>query len=242
MRGSAASPRHHVPDEILDAYVAGHSAQAAALAIACHLTLCPRCRGRMRLLEELAGMSLEAALPATLAPGAWEAMLPRLDPRTDERGQLEKDSLPDFLAGYLLPRPILRALTGSEPLRWRFLAPGARFIDLGISATLGDGVGGGGGGDGGGGGIARLLKLSPGLEIPLHDHKGPEYTVIFTGALQEGGALFARGDLAFRLPGHRHVQHVDRRDYCVALQVNEGPLTPLTWKGKLLNLIAGSRS
>lgn len=236
-RGSAASPRHHVPDEILDAYVAGHSAQAAALAIACHVTLCPRCRGRMRLLEELAGMSLEAAPAAALAPGAWEAMLPRLDPRTDERGQLEKDPLPDFLAGYRLPRPILRALTGSEPLRWRFLAPGARFIDLGISATLGEGVGGAAGGS-----IARLLKLSPGLEIPLHDHQGPEYTVIFTGALQEDGALFSRGDLAFRLPGHRHVQHVDRREDCVALQVNEGPLTPLTWKGKLLNLIAGSRS
>jgi putative transcriptional regulator len=191
----------------------------------------------MRLLEALAGMSLEAAAPATLTPGAWEAMLPRLNPRTDDRGQVAKDSLPAFLAGYRLPRPLLRALTGSEPLRWRFLAPGARFIDLGVSAPPGDGVGGASDGS-----IARLLKLSPGLEIPLHDHQGPEYTVIFAGALQEGGAHFARGDVAFRLPGHRHVQHVDRREDCVALQVNEGPLTPLTWKGKLLNLIAGSRS
>jgi hypothetical protein len=33
------------------------------------------------------------------------------------------------------------------------------------------------------------------------------------------------------------VQRVDASEVCVALVINEGPLVPLTWKGRVLQLI-----
>jgi putative transcriptional regulator len=82
------------------------------------------------------------------------------------------------------------------------------------------------------------VNLQPGLEIPLHDHGGPELTVIFTGALADDQGRFARGDISMREPGERHVQRVEAGAPCVALVINEGPLLPLTWKGKALTLLA----
>jgi putative transcriptional regulator len=83
------------------------------------------------------------------------------------------------------------------------------------------------------------VTLQPGLEIPLHDHGGTEYTVIFTGALTDDQGRFARGDISIRPSGERHVQHVETVEPCVALVINEGPLKPLTLKGKALNILSG---
>ena len=47
----AVIPRHHVSDEALGAYVEGRTDNAAALAIACHLTLCTACQVRMAMSE-----------------------------------------------------------------------------------------------------------------------------------------------------------------------------------------------
>jgi putative transcriptional regulator len=117
---------------------------------------------------------------------------------------------------------LLHALDEVSEARWRFLAPGVKAIDLPLAHDKS---------------TARLVKLKPGMKIPLHDHDGAELTLIFTGALSDDVGTYQRGDLSFRLPGHRHVQRVASGDDCIALQVNEGPLKPLTLKGRLLRLI-----
>ena len=174
-----------------------------------------------------------------LAPGSLEAVLGQLDPshrrgdaarpdghETSDGVASPRSDVPPSLLAYGLPRPLLRALPQGRLLHWRFLAPGVRFIDLTVGTPARGGC------------TARLLRLRQALVIPLHDHHGPEYTVVFTGGLDERDAHYSRGDLACRLPGERHQQHVARGQDCVALQVNEGPLEPLTLKGKLLALIA----
>ena len=82
------------------------------------------------------------------------------------------------------------------------------------------------------------MRLYSGLEIPLHGHGGAEYSVIFTGSLVDDEGRFARGDVSIRETGARHVQHVDEGEPCVALVINEGPLVPLTLKGKALDLLS----
>ena len=80
----------------------------------------------------------------------------------------------------------------------------------------------------------RLIAFKPGVTIPFHDHGGPEQIVVFTGALEEEGKRFERGDISIRDSGERHEQRVAPGVPCIALVVNEGKLQPLTLRGRLL--------
>lgn len=229
--GHSTVPSHHVPEDLLVEYVAGTARAGAALTVACHLSLCADCRTRARLLEAVGGAWLAgepdvlAATPAVpMEARALEAALAQLDEGSGEAlGMSERSPpAPPFLGPYGLPVPLLHAVAEVSEARWRFLAPGVQAIGLRLVQDQS---------------TARLVKLKPGLKIPLHDHDGAELTLIFRGALSDDVGTYGRGDLSFRLPGHRHVQRVASGAECIALQVNEGPLKPLTLKGRLLRLI-----
>lgn len=214
------NPVHHVPEEALVEYAAGACGAAAALAIACHAVLCEACGARVRALEDIGGAALDAGLAEPTAPGALEQALARLDRVVaPEVVEAEAERL---LAAHGVPRLVLPYLAAGAS--WRRLVPGITRMDLDVGphAT-----------------VARLVNLQPGLEIPLHDHGGTEYTVIFTGALTDDQGRFARGDISIRDSGQRHVQTVEAGAPCVALVINEGPLVPLTLKGKLLTILSG---
>jgi putative transcriptional regulator len=216
-------PAHHLPEELLLDYAAGTSAPAASLVAACHVTLCAACSAQLRDMEALGGALLEAAAGQPLRAGAMEAVLARLDeaaaPAAPPAPPVQPADCPP------LPWPLLRLIDGAGGLRWDFVAPGVRGFEL---RELG-----------GGGAVTRLVRLKPGLEIPLHDHGGVEYMLIFSGALDDAGTRFRRGDLCVRDKGDRHVQRVAGGEPCVALTVNLGPFVPLTWKGRVMKLIAG---
>jgi putative transcriptional regulator len=213
--------RHHVPDDQLLAHAAGTASDAAALAIACHVALCAECAARTGELEALGGALLSEGGQAEVAPDALAAVLSRIDGSPEPREQAAASpEVPELLRPYGLPRPLRRLLArGSSPVRWRFVIPGVRAIDLEVG-TPSDAV--------------RLIAFKGGISIPLHDHGGPEHIVVFTGALEEDGARFGRGDISVREPGERHEQRIAPGEPCIALVVNQGKLQPLTLRGRLL--------
>jgi putative transcriptional regulator len=217
-------PTHHVPEHGLVEYVAGAATDGAALAFACHVSLCTSCAAEVAVLESLGGTILEASPGQDLGPGALESVLARLE-TTPQRATAAAGTVaaPAFLAGCDLPGPLLRALPSVEG--WRTVVPGMRVVDLPGAVP---------------GGALRLVRFKGGVTIPFHDHGGPEYIVVFTGALEEksDGQRFGRGDVSIRLPGERHEQRATPGEPCVALVVNEGALRPLTLRGRLLLAIA----
>lgn len=214
-------PRLHLPDEGLFQYAAGASPEATALAVACHLTFCARCRDELGACEEVSAHLLASLPRASLDPGRRERLLaglpaapPPPPPSTPLAGPLAE-----------LPAPLHPYLARAPSTRWRRLVPGARGIDLPVGDPRA---------------TARIMSFRPGFKIPLHDHAGDEYTVIFSGSLDDTGARARAGDVLYREAGHRHVQSVPRDDGdCVALVVNERPLVPLTLLGRLLKAVAG---
>ncbi|HLK91616.1 MAG TPA: hypothetical protein VKZ18_17110, partial [Polyangia bacterium] len=201
------TPRHHVPEHGLVEYVTGACTEGAALAVACHLSLCPTCAAEVAALEGVAGTLLEAGAGLELAAGTLESVLARLGGTPQRAGHEEAPAAPEFLAGCGLPAPLLRVLPSND--RWRTVVPGMRVVDLPF--VVPDGA-------------IRLVRFKGGVTIPFHDHGGPEYIVVFTGALEEknDGRRFARGDVSIRLPGERHEQRAAPGEACVALVVNEG--------------------
>jgi putative transcriptional regulator len=220
------TPQHHVPEDALCEYTAGTASEPTALAIACHVALCAGCAARARVLEAVAGNMLDAQAGAELAPGALESVLARLDapPEPKDVAAAPVPAAPAFLAGAELPRPLLRALGGGKPATdWRTVVPGVRAVDIAVDPSAGapDAQ-------------VRLIAFKAGVTIPLHDHGGPEHIVVFTGALEEEGRRFARGDISIRGPGERHEQRAAPGEPCISLVVNEGKLRPLTLRGRLL--------
>ncbi|HXJ23610.1 MAG TPA: ChrR family anti-sigma-E factor [Polyangia bacterium] len=213
--------RHHVPDDELLAHAAGTASDAASLAIACHAALCAECAARTGELEALGGALLSEGGQADLSPDALAAVLSRIDGPSEPRERAAAaPEVPELLRPYGLPRPLHRLLAGaSSPVRWRFVIPGVRAIDLEVGSRS-DAV--------------RLIAFKGGVSIPLHDHGGPEHIVVFSGALEEDGARFGRGDISVREPGERHEQRIAPGEPCIALVVNEGKLQPLTLRGRLL--------
>lgn len=214
---------HHAPEEMLLEYVAGTSTDAAALATACHVALCGACAARVAELEAVGGGFLDAGGAEPLAPGALEAVLARIDAPPQPRAEAGAvPAAPAFLASaeFGLPRPLLRRLAEAPVASdWKFVVPGMRAVDLPAGAP---------------GVTIRLIAFKPGVTIPFHDHGGPEKIVVFTGALEEEGKRFERGDISIRDAGERHEQRVAPGVPCIALVVNEGKLQPLTLRGRLL--------
>jgi putative transcriptional regulator len=214
-----STPRHHPEPEDLLEYASGACPEWLSLMIACHLTLCPRCRDEVAMLDELGGVLLEAGAPPDVGAHAWaERLAQDLSSRAVEPAA-EPRALPDHLSG-MVPRALSPYL--SEPDgRWRRLAPGIRHVPLdapGRDVQL------------------RLVELRPGFVIPQHGHRGLEWVLVLDGDLGDShnGLRFGRGDVCRSDVGKEHRQDVSRDDPCIALVANLGPLVPKTLLGRAL--------
>jgi putative transcriptional regulator len=208
--------KFHLPEQGLVEHAIGIGSEAAGLAVDCHLLFCERCRGELAASREGLSLMVQNLPGAAVDPSARQRLLGGLgerQPPAPPKLPPELESLPEPL------RPYLARSSG-----WRMLVPGARAIDLPVGA---------------GEATARVIRFRPGFVIPLHDHAGPEYTVIFSGRLEDTGEIAERGDVVYREAGIKHVQSIPDDEACVALVVNERPLVPLTIKGRLLRFIAG---
>ncbi|HXI55842.1 MAG TPA: cupin domain-containing protein [Polyangia bacterium] len=216
-------PQHHFSDEVLLDYSAGNATEALGLPVGCHLDLCTDCRQRVADLEIVAGASLLTFGFSPAHDGVRARLLGGLTPKSEPPPQ--SPALDPTLEALGLPATLNRYLTAASKPHWRLLVPGIREIRVGLREP---------------GAVARLVQLRPGVVIPLHDHEGPEYTVVFRGGLNEGDAHFQRGDVCVRDRGIDHEQQVEKGEDCIALVVNHGGLVPRTLKGRLFKLIAGA--
>jgi putative transcriptional regulator len=218
-------PVRHFPEDLVRTHAVGAASQGASLAVACHLAYCAGCRRDAAAHEAMLDALLDGTLPAGEAPP--ERIRQRLlggdlPPRPQEPRPLPTARLPEDLPP--LPPALARQLERLGQVRWRRLLPGIRAIDLGVGDAW----------------RARLIRFRPGISIPLHDHGGPEHTVVFSGGLDDQGGHLGRGDAATMMPGDRHRQRTSPGEPCLALIVSEAPARPLTLAGRVLQRLTRS--
>lgn len=206
-------PDHHIPAELLLDYASGTLAEPVALALACHLTLCPRCRRDLATIESVAGRQLDEIAPQPAA--GFAAIADRLGEQEDGPTQAPASSS----AGILLPRPLLSYLPGGlDRVTWRWSGTGLLSYALPVSKARG--------------GLASLLKIAPGAGLPLHTHRGNELTLVLSGGFTDETGAYQRGDLEVADPAleHRPVAMLDQP--CICLAITDAPLDfsgPLGW-------------
>jgi putative transcriptional regulator len=205
----------HPSDELLVAYGAGSLEEAAALLVATHLALCPRCRTHVARIEALGGAVIEELPPADLGPDALASVLARLDlppdPPRSARPAAGPPGLPTPLRDYL-PAEL-------EALPWKRLAAGIEQVIL-LQAR----------------GIrARLLRIGAGIMVPEHGHGGMELTMVLQGGFADQGQGYARGDVSMADRQVVHSPVADRSETCLCLAVTDAPLKLTGLVGMLVN-------
>ncbi|MCV6588281.1 MAG: cupin domain-containing protein [Marinobacterium sp.] len=98
-------------------------------------------------------------------------------------------------------------ISGHEALPWKRLVPGIQHLPLESSE-----------------GNLRLLKIAPGISIPLHSHEGSELTLILQGSYCDELGRFQAGDVADLDCDTEHQPITDGNEPCICLVATDAPL------------------
>ncbi|MEQ8405409.1 MAG: cupin domain-containing protein [Oceanicaulis sp.] len=178
----------------------GAAPRAVRVLAACHGALNADAGASLRAAESAFGALLEAAPRAAVAPGAYDAVLARLEDGEEETAPAPKSAW--------LPRPLVGALARSGSPGWRRRFGG--YHEILLSDLCEPGV------------RARLLSIPRGKGAPEHDHEGEELTLVLSGSFKDGRGRYARGDACVAEPGVIHRPRVDSEETCVCFAVELG--------------------
>ncbi len=210
---------HHPPLELLFDYATGSLPEPVALVVASHASLCARCREEVRCVESIGGALLDSVEPMAVDDGALEAVMARLEEPEVAAARPLAAIDPD--TAKVAPEPLLPYLgRGLAHLAWRGV--GRMFDEVPLKMTVK-------------GFKATLMRLRPGAEMPVHTHRGTEYTLVLAGGFKDNGDQFARGDFAFKDSSDEHRPVVDHDESCLCLVVLDAPVKLTSAMGRLVN-------
>lgn len=167
--------------------------------------------------EDLAGLFLDDEAPMDLSPGGADAALARIDalgeldarrpaPTSENRAATGAAKTLNELAG--LPDPVREAafdaIMGGK--NFGFAGFGIKRLSIPMDGP----------------GKVDLLRIEPGAGVANHDHEGEEFTLVLTGAFNDGHATYGPGDINVGLPGFKHEPKALPGDVCYALAVSYG--------------------
>lgn len=210
---------HLLSDELLLAYATGESDEAMSLLTAAHLSLSPPARAVLARLEAGLGLGLEQAPVASMAEGALEALMGRLD---EAPAPTERAARPALKTDFPLPEALWPYLAGKA---WKSVVPG-RVKQVELDLKLG-------------GTPLALVWMRPGFRVPTHSHHGAEFNLVLSGGFTDLAEDFLPGDVAQRGPEHEHDLQVHDDAPCAVLVVREGPLIPRSAAAHVASWLTG---
>lgn len=213
------SVSHHLADDTLAAYAAGCLNQPMETLIACHLTVCPLCRGRSDTADRIGGGVLADTENVPMRADAKDIIR-----KAEVRHLPEPPPKPAPIAG--VPQPLARLLDGPlEQLPWKRMAPGIKQINL-IDQPRKFGA-------------FKLLHLEPGVVLSQHSHTERELTYVVKGSYQDEIGRFKAGDIADLDDNDEHQPVVDTAEPCIALIATDSPVRFTGVVSKLLQPFVG---
>ena len=211
------NPRHHLDEATLVGYSAGALPTAMAVVTAAHLGICKVCRERLRDADAIGGTLLQQQEPVAVAPAARDAMLAMLAKTPAESHH--KSDLPISRDVDVLPAPLQPYFGRTfSALKWRMVAPGVHRIraEQVQDSNL------------------MLLRIGPGLSVPMHSHEGNELTMILCGSYEDALGHFSPGDVADLDSDITHQPVVSSGMPCICVAATDAPLRFEGWVARML--------
>lgn len=207
------SSEHHPSSETLIEYSAGTLSAALSVCVSVHLEYCETCRKQKEKLDSLAGILLEDIAPSDVSNDLLGNIFDEIDrEETTRAGQIniEPHDIPEHsLSKHKLPSTINKLLKYEpENLRWRHhgrnvsSAKITQYDDLDMS----------------------LILINKGAKIPVHSHKGKEYTLVLDGSFSDEEGIYTQGDFIVCDENHSHSPVATTDSDCLCLVVMDAPL------------------
>lgn len=214
---------NHPDDMALMDYTAGSLSVPQAFAVAVHLCFCHECRCLVKNFNHLGGALLDTLTPASTDDKAFESLMATLETQpsaaTESR---DSDAVVAEKSAALFANPLLRYLpTSIENLPWQRQTKEISHFDLTSLVNVK-------------GFRVALQKIKAGAKIPMHTHKGIEYTVLLSGGFSDEMGVYHTGDFIARDASHHHSPVALQNEDCVCLTVLSAPLKFTGWY-KVLN-------
>ncbi|MEZ5893418.1 MAG: ChrR family anti-sigma-E factor [Parvularculaceae bacterium] len=195
-----------VDDEWLASYAAGGLTSFKRLAIDCQAAIEPGLEPRLAAFDAIGGAFLEASQGEALSGDFMERMFGALGAQETARVEEPDDAAK---SDDWMPAPLRRFLASSDiTLNWRKAGPGIERAALCEE----------------GGERLYLLRAKPGLKLPVHTHRGEEWTLILQGGYHVGEEGYGAGDLHREDESCLHQPVIDDDGVCISLVVDEGKL------------------
>ena len=205
--------KHHIPNEILVAYSTGTLPEAFSIIVACHISLCDKCRVEVEALDAVGGAILTNQEKIDVDEDSFLKTMELISNSNEKILETEKSSKSIY------PNPLKNYIGHSEDeIKWKPIGGG---IKQSILFNIKDAS-------------ARLLSIPAGMELPDHSHKGLEMTMVLQGAFSDEVAHFERGDIEIGDDKLTHTPKADPGELCICLVATQAPLVFNNWLPKIL--------
>lgn len=197
---------YHPETEQLFEYAAGSLHPSISLCVSVHLEYCEECRKQVAKMHTVGGLIFEQLEPQAVNPALLDQIFLRIDAQEKSTAATVKAKLEN---NDVIPGSIKKILDyDMQQLHWRSHGPQVRSAEL----LSHEGV------------KASLIRIAAGANIPGHDHRGNEYTVILDGSFSDDTGVYRKGDFILRKPGDKHSPTATVDKDCLCLAALEAPL------------------
>jgi putative transcriptional regulator len=212
--------RHHPSETTLISYASGALPAAIAGVVACHATICPECRTKVRRLKLIGALLLETIEAEPLAEADVTLAVSRIT---------QHNVLPlpraDHAFDPILPAPLVHYLgMTSDEIPWKTLVKGLQQYRVRLPKGSGE---------------IRLVRARPRLRLLKHRHRGMELTMVLKGAYRDETGEYHWGDVSDLNEDIEHQPKVLSDDECICIIASEAPARYSELLPRLLQPIMG---
>ncbi len=216
---------HHPAEDMLWDHYRGALKPGLDLVVRSHVERCSHCRNDLKLFDAVGAAMLDEVDGAAMGDNALELALARIErPEAPVAAPVRPArKTPAFLAGVDLPEALKAARIHGR----HWVAPGVWLARV----EVGDDVGSKGG-------PTYLMRVPPGMAMPVHTHRGRETTVVLKGGFKDDAHSYGVGDFVCCDEADCHSPATEADEDCICLIAQERPIVPLTWLGRILQPFA----
>ena len=88
----------------------------------------------------------------------------------------------------------------------------------------------------------KLIKMDPGVSVPLHSHGGKEYILVLEGSFRDEHGEYSKGDIQINDQKIKHTPIASKDTGCVCLSITEKDVIFFGKYGSFLNLFTFIKS
>jgi putative transcriptional regulator len=204
---------YHPSDELLMTFAAGQQTNALGIMIACHIQSCHTCRTKISMYEQIGGELFGELNQVELSPQVRTTLLQRLDEPEIINTQV--------IADERIPAPLRRFVPKFyDQLAWKGFSSSIKEFPLPISDEHY---------------TAKFYKISAGKELPVHTHKGNEFTLVMEGSFSDKAGDYHEGDFILADTQTVHQPKASNDCDCICFAVMDAPLKMTGLFGRMLN-------